>query len=172
MQLIETKTLGAAAASIEFTSIPQDGTDLVVLSSLRLDNTTNTWVGINNAGSGHDSRGLFNVNGSVSSASQSNLAQWRQSIYSARSIDTANTFSSNFLYFPNYAGSTQKSMSADSTTESNSTDIIQTLSANLFTGTAAITTISFTRESGNFVAGSTISLYKITKGSDGIVTTS
>ena len=35
MSLIETKTLASAAASIEFTDIPQDGTDLLVLASIR-----------------------------------------------------------------------------------------------------------------------------------------
>jgi hypothetical protein len=35
MKLIESKTLGTAASSIEFTSIPQTFTDLVVLVSSR-----------------------------------------------------------------------------------------------------------------------------------------
>jgi len=36
MKLIESKTLASAAAFIEFTSIPQDATDLVVLCNIRL----------------------------------------------------------------------------------------------------------------------------------------
>jgi hypothetical protein len=40
MQLIETKTLASAAASIEFTSIPQTGLTLVVLYSLQVEDLT------------------------------------------------------------------------------------------------------------------------------------
>ena len=42
--LIETKTLASAAASIEFTEIPQDGTDLVAVISAR--NSTTQSVGL------------------------------------------------------------------------------------------------------------------------------
>jgi hypothetical protein len=85
---------------------------------------------------------------------------------------TANTFGNIQIYFPNYAGSTNKSYSVDSVTENNETVAYQTILAGLWSNTAAITTATFTAESGNFAIGSTISLYKITKGSDGIVTTS
>ena len=45
--------------------------------------------------------------------------------------------------------------------------------AGLFSNTSPITSITLTSQSGeNLVVGSTVSLYKITKGSDGIVTVS
>jgi hypothetical protein len=85
---------------------------------------------------------------------------------------TSNTFASSSLYIPNYAGSNQKSSSLDDVAENNATASIQEIVAQLWADTAAITSITLTANSGNFVVGSTVSLYGILKGSDGIVTTS
>jgi hypothetical protein len=105
----------------------------------------------------------------VTSATQTNLLV----IATSPSTTTSNTFSNNSLYIPNYAGSTNKSFSVDSVFENNATTARQQITAGLWSNTAAITTIGFTVGGGTtFVSGSTISLYKITKGSDGIVTVS
>ena len=88
-----------------------------------------------------------------------------------KSTYTANTFGNSVIYIANYAGSTYKSFSKDSITENNATAADQGVGAGLWSNTAAITSLSLTVTS-NMVAGSTFSLYGITKGSDGIVTTS
>jgi hypothetical protein len=174
MTLIETKTLGTAAASIEFTSIPQDGTDLVVLQSCRFAGAVNDIsLRLNNSTSGYSMRILFGDGSGTGSANNSSgFLVW--SGQATRSTFTANTFANSMVYIPNYSGSTQKSISVDGVTENNATLSIQSISAGLWTDTAAITSVSFSAGSGgeNLDAGSTISLYKITKGSDGIVTTS
>jgi hypothetical protein len=172
MRLIESKTLGTAQASIEFTSIPQDGTDLLVWISTR-DTRAQIGNGIN----------LF-PNGSSSNLSSRNLIGTGSSTSSSTRTDgligvepgssaTSNTFSNISVYIPNYTGSTFKSMSSDSVAENNATQAEQWLIASLWSNTSAITSITFQPSTAdNFVAGTTISLYKITKGSDGIVTTS
>jgi hypothetical protein len=63
-------------------------------------------------------------------------------------------------------------MSIDAIRENNATDARQAIFAALWSDTAAITSITIVPSSTNFDVGSTFSLYKITKGSDGIVTTS
>ena len=85
---------------------------------------------------------------------------------------TSNTFGNGSVYFPNYAGATNKSFSVDAVTENNSTEAFQAIKAGLWSDTTAISSLTFTVASGDLVIGTTISLYKITKGSDGIVTTS
>ena len=170
MQLIETKTLGAAAASIEFTSIPQDGTDLYAVISTR---STISGVGdviyVRPNGSSANLLGRrLQGNGSAASSGTSSDVDFVINASSA----TSNTFGNASLYIPNYAGSTNKSMSSDSVNENNATESYQRIHAGVWSDTAAITSLGFTILSGNLVAGSTISLYKITKGSDGIVTTS
>jgi len=169
MTLIESKTLLSAAASIEFTSIPQDGTDLYCLLSLRsTDNADFIAMSFNGSSSDFTQRYLQGFGTGAVSATQTNLI-----IASTNpSPTTANTFASTLLYIPNYAGSANKSFSVDAVYEDNATLARQLIIAGLRSNTAAITSLTFTGGSGStFVAGSTISLYKITKGSDGIVTT-
>jgi hypothetical protein len=86
---------------------------------------------------------------------------------------TSNTFSNLSVYIPNYTGSTAKGVSIDSVTENNGTNAFQVIAAHLTNSTSAVTSIGFfSTTSSSFLTGTTISLYGITKGSDGIVTTS
>jgi hypothetical protein len=169
MTLIETKTLGTAAASIEFTSIPQNGTDLYFLISARTNDPglEDLYISLNGSTSGFTSRAL---EGQGAAASSSTVARYLGTINGA--AQTANTFGNVSLYIPNYSGATNKSFSVDAVTENNATTAIQTIAAGLWSNTAAITSVAFTPTGGSLLADTIISLYKITKGSDGIVTTS
>jgi hypothetical protein len=172
MELIETKTLGTAAASIEFTSIPQTFTDLVILSSLRTERDLEIDVPVlrfNSSTTNYTRRALIGDGTDVLSVTGTDN---RLGIANAATT-AANTFSNSICYIPNYAGSTNKSSSVDAVSEDNITFARKTIEAQLWSDTAAITSIQVSALFGpNFVAGSTISLYGITKGSDGIVTTS
>ena len=169
MTLIETKTLTTAAASIEFTSIPQDGTDLLVLISARSASGSETRLALNGSTSSFSRRDLYGTGSSVASSSASDNYIGEM----ANSARLADTFGSMNLYIPNYTGSTNKSFSVETVDENNATLSSQRILAGLWSNTAAITSLTISTDAGqNIVAGSTISLYKITKGTDGIVTTS
>jgi hypothetical protein len=174
MTLIESKTLGTAAASIEFTSIPQDATDLLVVTSLRFSiDLTDVSLRLNGSDSSYSMILLYGTGSAAASAANSSgYFVWSGNANFLTS--TASTFGNSQLYFPNYSGATNKSVSIEGVSENNDTTSYQTLTAGLWANTAAITSLTFSGggAGGNFVAGSTISLYKITKGSDGIVTTS
>jgi hypothetical protein len=172
MKLIESKTLATAAASIEFTSIPQDGTDLVVLVSSRSDGaftSSELDISFNGSTSNFTARYLYGSGSAAGSTTDTTLVG-----VSTGANATSNTFGNATIYISNYAGSTNKSISTDSVGENNATSAFQAIAATLWSQTAAITSLTLRLDSGarNFVAGSTASLYKITKGSDGIVTTS
>jgi hypothetical protein len=171
MKLIETKTLGTAAASIEFTSIPQTFTDLVAVCSLR-DSTVAVVVSIsvnlNSSTSGYTYRRLTGNGDSF--VESSTLTSTGIALIGAAST-TANTFSNQVIYFPNYTSSAPKSISADSVYENNAAQAHQSFYASLWNDTAAINAIKF-NSTATLVAGSTVSLYGITKGSDGITTAS
>ena len=169
MTLIETQTLGTAAASIEFTSIPQDGTDLLAFTSLR--------------GTADDSIVLLSFNGNTAdfsarylagagSGTPSSATLARLGATMSNSSFTANTFANTSFYLPNYTSSQNKSYSTDDVSETNATTAFQLIVAGLWANISAVSSLAFTANTGNFATGSTISLYKITKGSDGIVTTS
>jgi hypothetical protein len=172
MKLIESKTLATAAASIEFTSIPQDGTDLFALLSLRSSNEETAALRVypNGSSSNLSARVLFGNGSTSTSATYTNgigVIGGLNPVFS-----TSNTFANTSVYIPNYAGSTNKSISLDGVSENNATEAFQGIGALLWSSTSAITSLTFLANSGSLAIGSTISLYKITKGSDGIVTTS
>jgi hypothetical protein len=176
MKLIESKTLGTAQASIEFTSIPQTFTDLLLVFSMRADvgaTYVNTAIRFNSdSGSNYSYRMLYGL-GSGSGLNAAETQTSLRYVYSTGTVATSNTFGNAQVYIPNYTGSTAKSVSMDSVSENNATEAIQALTNGLWSGTAAITTLTLTTQAGpNLLAGSTASLYGILKGSDGIVTTS
>jgi hypothetical protein len=176
MKLIETKTLGTAAASINFTSIPQTFTDFLVLGSLRANNDPD---------GGAYGSASFSINGSTANITNRFLVGNGSILFTGSgsainitttgSANTANTFGNFSLYITNYSGSVTKLISLDNVTETNATNgAYPGMQSGLFNSTSAITSIGFTAlgSGANFLANSTISLYGITKGSDGIVTTS
>lgn len=171
MELIASQTVVSPVSSLAFSSIPQDGTDLLVLTSLRStisENLTNCVLNINlNFDNIYSRRLLF---GNGSSAGSNSGTSTAVGFDINGTTTTSATFSNGILYFPNYTGSTNKSFSIDNVVENNATAASEVLNAVLFASTAAITRFDF--QATNLAAGSTISLYKITKGSDGIVTTS
>jgi hypothetical protein len=170
MELIQTQSLGTAAASITFTSIPQNGTDLVLLISGRTargSEVDGIKLAFNGSSASFTAIRLFG-SGATPSSDQVN----GHPFFNGAST-TSNTFGNTTIYIPNYTGSTNKSFLVDGAHENNSTTSFQGVSAGRWSNTAAITEIGVSSEvASNLQVGSTISLYKITKGSDGIVTTS
>jgi hypothetical protein len=162
-QLIETVTVGAGGAtSIEFTEIPQDGVDLVVLTSVRVS-----------SGTGASRIAEIQFNGDVNNNYPNVYLQGSASVVSSggynfrglrhladSSSQTSNTFSSGFVYISNYTSSNQKSVSIDSVTETNATDAQQMISAGQFTQTSPITSLRVYAPD-TAVQYSTASLYSI-----------
>lgn len=176
MKLISTTTLSSAASNIEFTNIPGTYTDLVIYFSGRStgDNAFTTWRDVQltfNGSTSNYSWRYLQGNGS-SAASDSATSQSNIVVGSAMpdSGTTSNTFSSCYIYIPNYAGSTNKSVSFDNVTENNATQAQQMIVAGLWSNTAAITSIKLTASVDNMATNTIASLYGITKGSDGVTT--
>ena len=171
MTLISTVTVGSGgAASLDFTSIPQTATDLVLVMSLR-DNRTDTaspvGLKINGVTTNRTVRILQSANGG-GAFTESATYEWVG--FGAGGNTTSNTFGNGIVYIPNYAGSTNKSISADWGTENNSsaTAALDGIFAGLWSSTAAITSLTITCPLATlFSQYSTASLYSVTKGSGG-----
>ena len=168
MTLVSTVTVGAGgAASIDFTSIPQTGTDLFLVVSARVTGADGTpRLRFNGSTTGYTDKWLYGDGAYKGTASNVNGGS---SIWAGQfdaSGDTSSTFTNGTIYIPNYAGATAKSVSVDSVKENNGTTGYQELVAGAWSGTAAITSLSLLGAS-NFVQYSTASLYTITKGSGG-----
>jgi hypothetical protein len=140
-ELISKTEVGSGgAANIEFTSIPSTFTDLQLVVSLRSnDSRSMTWVNLQ-FNSASSNRSLKNLYGTGSSALSGSYTEMRFSGVNANT-STSNTFGSASLYIPNYAGSNYKSASGESVAETNATAADMGLEANLWSNTAAITSI-------------------------------
>ena len=162
LKKIDKVTVGAGgASSIEFTNIPQTYTDLYVVLSGR-SNTVRASDGhyvaiqFNSSTTNLSSRFLYNYNGTNYSGSDTYVLGWN-----VPSDYTANTFGNTSWYIPNYTSSNNKSISVDSVTENNSTNILQTLTAGLWSNTAAITSIKLNPTPASFAQYSSATLYGI-----------
>jgi len=158
--LLERTELNASAASVTFANIPQSGyTDLKIVTSGRTDAATD-FVSIAlsfNGSSASFTNKLLQGDGSGTvSASLTNYGG-----ATGGTSTTASTFSNVEMYIPNYTSANNKSFSVDSVVENNATATRTSLAAGLWSNTAAITSITLTSGSGNFVANSTFSLYGI-----------
>lgn len=169
MELVEHIEVGAGgAASIEFTSIPQDGVDLVLVASLRNDfaSTGNGGPLLKMNGVTTDSFSWIRLLGTGSSVSSSSDAG-DPGVYGAvvAANATANTFANIQYTISNYTSSAVKSISGEMVRENNATSATQALVAGSTSGsagsvTAAITSIKLSL-SNDFDQYSTASLYKI-----------
>lgn len=152
---------GATAASVEFTSIPATYTDVLVLASLRSNEAqieTNATISFNGSGSNKSARTLYG-GGSGSGVSYTYASEIY--LWLSGGNSTASTFGNALIYIPNYAGSTNKSLSIDSVMENNATTSSMAMTAGLWSNTAAITSITITCGGGSFVTNSTATLYGI-----------
>lgn len=167
MTLVSTITIGAGGASeILFSNIPQSGTDLLVLFSMRSNqpdtigdiypqlNSNTTWSNYTD----------YMVNGNGATA-------YGQAIgvpyaWLPGSTITANTFGNGQIYVQNYAATVSKRMMIDAVTENAATAVQISSQVVRYAPTAAITSLKIS--GGNtFPQYSMASLYTITNGSGG-----
>lgn len=165
MKLIAKTTLGSDASSVEFTSIPATFSDLLIVYSARSarnDTYDDFKVRFNTSTSGYSSRLLYGYNTLVASVTYTEIV----GLAVPGSTATANTFGSGEIYIPNYAGSTNKSVSLSSCGENNSaTYVFNYAAAGLWSSTDAISRVVIDDYTGgsNIVSGSSFYLYGITK---------
>ena len=162
--LIETVTVGSGgAASIEFTGIPQDGVDLVLLIASRSSVASRVVkVSLNNdTGSNYSRKEIYGSGSSVFSFSNTTLTGFL--VASNQSDYTTNTFGNSSVYISNYTSSAAKSASTDGVNENNATAADQIMSALSYSGTSPVTDIDIVCNSGGTLQQySNASLYKIT----------
>ena len=150
-ELIASSTVGSSgAASIDFSSIPSTYTDLVIkLSAASNRAAIDTFrLTFNGSGSSYSGKILYG-NGSAASSFSSSTSYI--SDIAANGTNYSNVFASDEIYIPNYAGSSNKSMSIDSTTEANATTSEMTMIAGLWSNTAAITSIKIAPNVGSLI---------------------
>jgi len=157
-ELIASSTVGSGgAASIDFTSIPSTYTDLCLKVSVRNTSSGNSFrLSFNTSSANFTNNRLYGNGSTVQAFSGSDVF-----VYANTSSQTASTFNNAEIYIPNYAGSTNKSMSIDTVVENNATANEMSLIAGLWSQTAAINAIGFTPYVGTFAQYTTAYLYGV-----------
>lgn len=158
--LISSVTLSSAGTSIEFTSIPNTYTDLVLKHSMRTSGDTR--LRFNGSTSSYSEKLLYGQGSAVSSASNGGSGGWLEWAALANNPVGTSIFGNSEIYIPNYAGSNNKSSSTDAVTEANATTGNNLyLDAGLWASSSAITSILIYASSGTFAQYSSAYLYGI-----------
>ena len=164
--LISRQTVGSAGAtSITFSNIPQTFTDLKVVVSGRTDyanSSDEVYLKLNGSSASiYSWKMLYGTGSAAASASDSAEGYGIAGVQIDGSTATASVFSNGEIYIPNYTSANYKSISMEHCPETNATAINMKMVAGLWSSTAAITSLSLSGGTGNFVQYSTFSLYGI-----------
>ena len=160
---IQTVTVGSGgSATIDFTSIPQTYTDLMLYCSIRTTRASvvdGISVTFNNTYTGSSNRELY---GSGSGTGSGTDASGSYVGYVSGDTATASVFGNSMLYVPNYTKSQNKSSFGFSISENNATAGYTSIEANLWSNTDAINRITLASYLGNTIMQhSTATLYGI-----------
>jgi hypothetical protein len=156
---IATTTLGTAASSIDFTSIPATYTDLKVVFVGTATSATGLRAQFNGDTATNYSRtSLLGDGGSVYSQRASSVAFVSLGINDNLST-TVPTLRTMDIF--SYAGSTNKTVLTNESTETNVSGGAATVAVQLWRNTSAITSISLNVSGTTIAAGSTATLYGI-----------
>lgn len=156
---------GSSTASYTFSSIPSTYTDIVAIASVRSDTAASTtgFLSQMNGNTGNVYDGFY-LRGDGSGGSSARYNKFINPTYAApignmtANSATSGTFSTHIINWNNYSNTTTyKTFLARSGTAASYVELV----VNMFFSTAAISSITLFPEAGNFVAGSTITLYGI-----------
>lgn len=161
--LISSVIVGSGgAANIEFTSIPATYTDLLFKISGRFSvDSASAFLRYNGTTTNGSIRWL-DGSGTAVSSNTDGSNQYGPVHGVVNSTKTANVFGNAEIYITNYTSSNYKSSSTDGVVETAAVAATMAIGANLWSNTAAITSIQIVPAAGgNFVQYSTAYLYGI-----------
>lgn len=166
-KLISSVTVGAGgAATIDFTSIPQTYTDLLIKLSSRTNDSVNFSENLDYRMAGitssvYSSLTVNAVGTATGYGVETNQAEARRQSMQANN-STASTFGNIEMYFPSYTTAYNKSTFVDYGTENNATSTVIGIAGSYMANTSAINTISLYSRAGNsFLQYTTAYLYGI-----------
>ena len=153
---IATTTLGSAAASVSFSSIPATYTDLrLVVTGGTSVSGTYAWIRYNSDTASNYSTTRLDGDGSGAASATTTNATF---IRNSTSLDSNPNLVITDIF--SYAGSTLKTCLIDTAADQNGSGRV-TRTVGLWRSTSAITSILFSANSGNLNAGTTATLYGI-----------
>jgi hypothetical protein len=167
--LISSKTVASGgAAIIDFTSIPQTYTDLILFHSTRgvgSANTDSIYARFNSSSTGYTGRVAYGDNGYGTFSPGISYLHLGYGADNLSTTNTNNTYGNTVVYIPSYTSSNNKSVLVETAKESMFTGYqtgINALITNLWSNSAAVSNITlYCASGGNIAEGSTAYLYGI-----------
>ena len=163
-KVITNVVANGTSGTISFTNIPQTYTDLILLISARTTWTTDTNDQIRiylNGNTSNYAHKLLLGTGTTTDGDGSTAAPGVNAQTETGAM-TANTFSNDFIYIPNYTSSEYKIVSHEHVAENNAALAYSTLGATLWSNSSPITSISISTFRGyDWAQYSTATLYGI-----------
>jgi hypothetical protein len=154
---IATQTLSSTSAQIDFNSIPQTYTDLVLVTNLIVTDSGYPFMRINgNTSSIYSNTFIRGTGSAIVTSRNSNSTEW----YFTTGYDTYGVPVLATINFFNYTSSTNKTGLVQNAGASQTTSPVS-VSALLARTSSAITSISLIKASTTWSAGSTATLYGI-----------
>lgn len=168
---LDRQVLTTSSNAVSFTSIDTTYTDLYLVASARTDSTAT------NSGSNAVDTCYVRFNNNLSNVSSTQYWEGApnatpttavvgpETVFRALGATTANAsanvFANGYMRIPNYRSSTNKIITWDFVGENDATTNALRWNSGFFNSTAAITQIDIFPIAGNFVAGTTFTLYGI-----------
>jgi hypothetical protein len=166
-ELIASNTLATTSQSVTFSSIPQTYTDLVVKVNARASDT-GQYIAVQFTFNGDTANNYSSVSipiysTTTQSANLLNNSYGRVQYGGTASDATAGTFGNAEIYIPSYTVAAQKPINGRGIASSNNASQFQSIDANLWNNTAAITSMRIFPHPTNYVwsIGSSFYLYGI-----------
>ena len=154
---IATTTLGSAASSITFSSIPATYTDLRLVLTVKATGSANCWIQFNSdTGTNYSQTNL----GGSGSAAQSNQYTSKNYLYLTARAILSTEFSFRSIDIFSYAGSTNKTVLIEENGDYNGSGQVAR-DVGLWRNTSAISSIYLYLSANNFDVGTTATLYGI-----------
>ena len=158
MELVETIEVGSGGAySIEFTSIPDTGVDLVILASGRITGNAGAADLRFNSDSGSN-YAQQRLTGTGFSVTAGRLVGDRVNIEFSGSNQTSSTYGNLEIRVSNYTSSIDKSISVDAVTENNASGAKQEITSATYATSSPISSVQIIK---GFAQYSSFSLYII-----------
>lgn len=155
---IATSTVGTATTTVNFTSIPQTYTDIVVASSIQVSGNVNVFMTFNSDSGANYSFTLLQGDGSTASSGRASNQTRIQLDSVAYPPFSGSSFAPGIVHINNYSNSTTYKTAL---LRANNAAAGVSLGSGLWRNTAAITTITFVAGAVNFAVGTTFTLYGI-----------
>ena len=157
---IAAQTLGSAAASVTFSSIPQTYTDLVLVGNVQLTSAGQSLLyQFNSDTATNYSLTILKGNGTSATSDRRSNVNYQLAAGWDAGLPTSASFGTGIINIQNYSNATTFKTSLARGSNAAGGDVTATV--NLWRNTAAITSVTAYTGSGNFATGSTFVLYGI-----------